>query len=193
MPYYSTYYRKLLGKDSPSGRPLFSKRRTVRKIKPSIKTSVKTFKPTIKVKKPKIPSKKVKVEKKAPLRKAKVGLSRMRKSQLMLKPVDIYEKQMAQRIQRKSGMTYVQTMHLIRKARDYDIDIEHVIDWNLSKDKQETYELASKQLEKELLGHKLYREKKMWQDPEYMEDILQGRGRGPTMRDIGYEMAMYGY
>jgi len=185
VPYYSTYYRKLYGIDSPSGRPLFSRRIT--------KTRVAKKQPKkIVVKKKQVKSKK-KIVVKKPLRKAKTGLSRMRRSQLMLKPVDIYEKQMAQRIQRKSGMTYVQTMHLIRKARDYDIDVEHLIDWKLSKDKREVYEFATKQLEKLLEGHELYKEHRKWHDESYWEDVLHGRGGGKTMRELGYERMMFGF
>lgn len=65
----------------------------------------------------------------------------------MLRPTDSYEKQMAERIRKQSGMTHIQTMQIIRKARESDYDIEQGIDWNLSKDKKETYEFATKQLD----------------------------------------------
>jgi hypothetical protein len=80
------------------------------------------------------------------LRPARLDYSRATKSRNLLKPVDIHERAMAERIQKQSGMTHIQTMQIIRKARESDFDIEHGVDWNLSKDKKETYEFASNQL-----------------------------------------------
>jgi len=77
---------------------------------------------------------------------SRLGYSKATRSRNLLKPVDIHEKSMASRIQEQSGMTHIQTMQIIRKARESDFDIEHGIDWNLSRDKKETYEFASNQL-----------------------------------------------
>jgi hypothetical protein len=75
-----------------------------------------------------------------------LGLSRSQKSRNLLKPMDIHERALASRIQEKSGMTHIQTMQIIRKSRDSDFDIEHGIDWGLSKDRKETFEFATEQL-----------------------------------------------
>lgn len=152
--YYSSYYRKLLGVDSPTGHLLLTKRRTVKRKKRRISKPTTSTRKMPKgygliITKKKKPVKKIKI-KKVPLRKAKIGYSRQRRGQLAMKPQDIYEKQMIQRIQRKSGMTYFQAIHLVKKARERDIDIEHKIDWKLSKDRSEQYEQALKQLHKEI-------------------------------------------
>lgn len=107
---------------------------------------------------------------KQPPRKAHVTYSKRRRGQLMMKPQDPYEKQMIKRIQRKSGMTYIQATHLVRKSRESDVDVEHGIDWSLSKDRQEQYEFASEQLDKLInpMKHK-------------------------TMRDLMSERSMYGF
>lgn len=106
----------------------------------------------------------------SPLRKANVGYSKRRRGQLAMRPKDSYERQMVQRITRQSGMTHLQVMHLVNKARDSDFDIEHGIDWNLSKDPLETYEFASSQLDAGI-------------------DPLKKK----TMRDLGAEAEMYGF
>ena len=110
--------------------------------KPVIKTHVPTL---IITKKPK--QVKRKKEQYTPFRKANVGYSKRRRGQLAMRPRDSYERQMVQRITRQSGMTHLQTMHLVNKARDSDFDIEHGIDWKSSKDPLEAYESASSQLE----------------------------------------------
>ena len=46
-------------------------------------------------------------------------------------------------------MTYIQAVQLFKKSKEQDIDIEHKIDYSLSKERKETYEFASKQLQKE--------------------------------------------
>jgi len=129
-----------LGIDSPTGHRLKSKR-SIKKI------SKRKSKPILIKTKKRIQKKPIR---KIPLKKAKIGYSKKRRGQLMMKPRDIYEKQMIQRIQHKSGMTYIQATHLVRKSRETDTDIEHKIDWTLSKDKSEQYEQATKQLTREI-------------------------------------------
>jgi len=169
MPYYSSYYRKLLGIDSPSGKPLRArKKKTIirkRKIK---RVVIPKTKPVLVITRKKKPIKKP-VIKKVPLRKAHVTYSKKRLGQLSMKPRDIYEKQMVKRIQRKSGMTYIQSMQLAKKARESDVDIEHKVDWKLSKSRTEQYEMGLKSLEKEINPLKR------------------------TMRDLSTEAGMYGY
>jgi hypothetical protein len=80
------------------------------------------------------------------LKPSKSLYSRSTRAKNLLKPVDIHERAMAERIQKQSGMTHIQTMQIIRKARDSDFDVEQGVDWGLSKDRKETYEFAVKQL-----------------------------------------------
>lgn len=171
MPYYSSFYRKLLGMDSPSGRSLKAKRKAKKRT-----VVKKRAKPYSKIPKgygliitKKVKQAKKQALKKTPLRKAHVTYSKRRLGQIAMRPQDVSEKQMANRIQRQSGMTHIQVMHLIRRSRESDVDIEHKIDWRLSRDKSEQYEMASKALEKEINPMKR------------------------TMRDLGTEMGMYGF
>ena len=123
-----------------------------RKLRPktTIKKKKTSRKPTLIIKKKPIKKQPVK---KLKLRQPKTGLnliSRRRRGQLSMKPRDIYEKQMVKRISHKSGMTYLQSMNLVKKARESDVDIEHKVDWKLSKNRSEQYELGLKALNLEI-------------------------------------------
>lgn len=74
-------------------------------------------------------------------------------------PVDVHERGMVERIRRQSGMTHGQVMSLVSKARESDFDVEHEVDWNLSRDRKEQYELASRQMYEKLdpMRHKSLR------------------------------------
>jgi len=171
MQYYSSFYRKLLGMDSPSGRPLKAKRKAKKRaaVKKRIKSAPKIPKGYGLIITKKVKQAKKQASKKTPLRKARVTYSKRRLGQIAMRPQDIYEKQMARRIQQQSGMTHIQVMHLIRRSRESDIDIEHKIDWRLSRDKAEQYEMASEALEKEINPMK------------------------KTIRDLSSESGMYGF
>lgn len=152
MPYYSTYYRKLLGMDSPSGRSLVFRR--VRVQKPKVPKSRRIPQPKI------IHRKKPKAEKIEPLvkkyklRKPKTGLSlvsKTRRGQLRMRPSDIYEGQMVKRLRKQTGMTHVQVMNLVNlgKRSDYiDVETEIASVSGLSKQKEELYEFGKKRISK---------------------------------------------
>jgi len=145
--------------DSPSGHTLSSRRRSRKKKTKKKKTvSRPVVKPVLIITKK--TKSKPKKKKKAVLKKPNIGYSRSRRSQLLIKPTDVYERQMAKRIQKKSGLTHIQVMHLIRKSRETDFDIEHGIDWNLSNDRTEQYEMALRSMEKQIdpIGKKTMRE-----------------------------------
>ena len=78
-------------------------------------------------------------------------ISKRRKMQLIMKPTDIYERQMIERIRRKTGMTHLQVSHLVNQARDLDIDTETIISEvaGLSNDKKELYEFALRRIQEE--------------------------------------------
>ena len=89
------------------------------------------------------------ITKKAPLRKANVGLSKSRKMQLKMKLTDPYEKKMVERIMRKSGLTYFQAVNLFKKSRDSDFDLEFGLDYDKGHgDRRERYSFLSGNLEK---------------------------------------------
>lgn len=56
-------------------------------------------------------------------------ISQRRRGQLLMKPENFSEKAIAERIEKQSGLTHIEVMHLIRAARDSDYDLEHNIDW----------------------------------------------------------------
>jgi hypothetical protein len=153
MPYYSTYYRKLFGKDSPSGRPLRLLRIKKPRRKPKHVRKKPLAKPVLVIKKKK-PIKKAKPRKKKyKLRKAKIGLSKRRRGQLAMRSEDIYERQMIRRLVRQTGMTHMQVKHLVNLAKKSDyIDIETVIGSvsGESTDKTELYEFAQRKIRKTL-------------------------------------------
>ena len=76
----------------------------------------------------------------------------MRRSQLMLKPQSISEKQMAQRIRKKSGWSHISVMQLIREARETDFDIEHEIDWKYDTYKSAKEKIQQKKKLKDIIG-----------------------------------------
>ena len=65
----------------------------------------------------------------APATKIQGNISKKRRGQLLLKPMDITEKNLIRRIQQKSHLSYVEVMALIRLARDSDYDLEEMVDW----------------------------------------------------------------
>jgi len=117
----------------------YKKKKPIKPIKPIMRKSKKPVL-IIKTKKKQKPIKPIQ------LRKPTGKISKRRRGQLAMKPVDVHERAMAKRIQRQSGMTHIQVMHLIKGARETDFDIEHGIDWRLSKDRSEQYEFAQKQM-----------------------------------------------
>lgn len=177
MPYYSSYYRKLFGKDSPTGRPLRLLR--IRKLgkprrKPKHVRKKPLAKPVLVIKKKKPVAKGKPRKKKYKLRKAKIGLSRRRRGQLAMRSEDIYERQMVKRIVKRTGMTHIQVKHLVNLAKKSDyIDIETVVSSvaGESKNKAELYEFARRKIRK----------------------TLKAEGKiTKTAKEIGWEMEKYG-
>lgn len=164
MPYYSTHYRKLYGKDSPSGRPLRSIRRVIHKLKPKPKMKPKRIVKVLAVqkKKPKIKVKKIrKPVKKAKLRKPSLGLSKSRRGQLLTKPESIHERKMVGRLRKSTGMTHLQVSHLVKMAKGHKLDVETIIGGvaGESRRKEELYEFAKRKIGKALerqVGGKKY-------------------------------------
>lgn len=62
--------------------------------------------------------------------KLKQNISKKRKSQLLMKPENLSEKAMVDRIKKKSGFSHIEVMHLIRMARSTDFDLEEEVDWD---------------------------------------------------------------
>ena len=56
----------------------------------------------------------------------------------MSKPIiietNLSERMAMERIRKKSGLSYMEVMHLIRLARDTDFDLEAEVDWSLGYD-----------------------------------------------------------
>lgn len=69
------------------------------------------------------------------------NMSKRRKGQLLLKPVNMTEKNLSKRIQQKSHLSFVEVMALIRLARDSDYDLEEEVDWP-----NESYTSAKKKI-----------------------------------------------
>lgn len=61
--------------------------------------------------------------------KPKDDLSKKRRRQLMLKPINSSEKSMVERIKKQGCFSHVQIMALVRAVRDSDFDLEHEVDW----------------------------------------------------------------
>ncbi len=84
--------------------------------------------------------------------KLKGNYSKMRRSQLMLKPQNFSEKQLAQRLRKKTGWSHISIMHLIREARETDFDIEHEIDWKNMNYETAKEKICQKKKMKDILG-----------------------------------------
>lgn len=109
-----------------------------------------------------------------PARKPRMGLSRMRRGQLAMKPGDIHENKMVQRLRSKTGMTHVQVMNLVNLAKksDYiDVETEILGAGGLSRDKTETYEFAKKRILKKLDQFGDIMTTSKYNDPSYFEDM----------------------
>jgi len=84
---------------------------------------------------------------------SKHGKSKSRRGRERLTFSDPYERQMAKRLQRQTGMTHMQVSNLIREAKKSDeIDVETTIGrvQGLSKKKTELYESAKKDIRERL-------------------------------------------
>jgi DNA polymerase-1 len=57
-------------------------------------------------------------------------VSQKRRGQLLMKPENLSEKILAQKLEKQSGMSHAEIMSLIREARETDYDLEHEIDWD---------------------------------------------------------------
>ena len=149
-----------------SHRPKLVKRKPAIKLKPN--------KPILKITKKKKPVKvKLPVKKQKP-RKAKIGLSRMRRGQLAMRPEDQYEKTMVKRLRSKTGMTHIQVMNLVKLAKKSDyIDIETEIMGSAghSRDKTETYEYAKNRILKKLDQQGIVKQQSKYNDPDYFEQM----------------------
>ena len=96
-----------------------------------------------------------------PFQTSKHGKSRSRKARERLTFTDPYEKQMASRLQKKTGMTYLQIANLVKEAKKSDyIDIETEISSvaGESTQKTELYEAAMKRIKKKTKREKTYTE-----------------------------------
>ena len=60
----------------------------------------------------------------------KRNISKMRRSQIMMKPENFSEKMLLERIKKKSGLLHIEIMHLIRLARETNFDLEEEVDWD---------------------------------------------------------------
>jgi DNA polymerase I len=58
------------------------------------------------------------------------GLSRSQRAKKRLQPQDMTERNLAKKLRDTSGLSHVEVMHLIRKSRDSDYDLEHEVDWD---------------------------------------------------------------
>jgi len=94
-------------------------------------------------------------------KKSKHGKSKSRKARERLTFTDPYEKQMASRLQKKTGMTYLQIANLVKEAKKSDyIDIETEISSvaGESTQKTELYEAAMRRIKKKTKREKTYTE-----------------------------------
>ena len=48
----------------------------------------------------------------------------------MMKPSNLSEEKVVERIKKISGLSHMQVMHLVRLARETDFDLEHEVDWD---------------------------------------------------------------
>ena len=111
-----------------------------------------------------------------PLRQPSIGLSKSRKGQLRMKPQDLYENKMVKRIGKKTGMTHIQVMNLVKlgQQNDYiDVETEIISTSNLSKDRTETYEFAKKRLLRILEKQGQIMNTSKYSDPDYFEEMQQ--------------------
>lgn len=95
-------------------------------------------------------------EKRAPLRKAKTGLSltsKTRRGQIRMRSADPHERQMVKRLRNKTGMTHIQVMNLVNLAKKSDyIDVETIISSVAGESRYPTelYEFAKRKIVKRL-------------------------------------------
>ena len=151
-----------------SHRPKLVKRKPARKIKQN--------KPILTLIKKKKPAKvKTSTKKYAP-RKAKIGLSRMRRGQLAMRPEDQYEKSMVKRLRAKTGMTHIQVMNLVKLAKKSDyIDVETEIMGSAghSREKTETYEYAKNRILKKLDRQGIIKQQSKYNDESYFDNMQE--------------------
>lgn len=110
---------------------------------------------------------------KAP-RKAKIGLSKMRRGQLAMRPGDMHEKGMVKRLRAKTGMTHIQVMNLVNLAKksDYiDVETEIMGSSGHSRDKTETYEYAKRNIMKKLERHGMVTTASKYNDEDYFDQM----------------------
>jgi len=149
-------------------RPQTTKPRQTRKIKQNKPIKALTIK--------KKPARVKTPAKPKPMRKAKIGLSKMRRGQLAMRPQDQYEKSMVKRLRSKTGMTHVQVMNLVNLAKksDYiDIETEIASASGLSRDKTETYEFAKKNIMKKLHRSGDVQIQSKYNDPDFFDQMQE--------------------
>jgi len=73
------------------------------------------------------------------------NISQSRRGQKLMTPENFTEKELAQTLREKSGLSHAEIMALIRLARETDYDLEHEIDWQ-----NESYDSAKKKIQSDL-------------------------------------------